>query len=249
MKTHFLVNYYGRWNHARRKAYQRLEDWKRQDKQALLVKEARQVGKTLVEPVCRRQLWDPRRGELLRQQDCQRDGHEGDWCWWPATTSFSAGKNWKAGKTLVFTDEIQEWCQDYSPGSKMLLRRTDWLHSFRLSAGAWGIQYFLLPLVLQEVTLYPLDFWGVLLGKWDRQDWHWKLFLPVWNPAHPVPDYLHEAYGYLYRYLLVGNMPDVVQAVDNNDLLASRNPAENWLCTEMGMAKAVSGYAGAPGTR
>ncbi len=50
---------------------------------------------------------------------------------------------------------------------------------------------------------------------------HWKLFLPV-NPL-PLTMIICTVSGYLLRYLLVGGMPDVVQAFGQQRPLASRN--------------------------
>ncbi len=66
---------------------------------------ARRSGKTtLVRQFAAKTAISPRRGELLRQQDCQRDGHEGDRADDLLLRLSGMAEELEAGKTLVFLD-------------------------------------------------------------------------------------------------------------------------------------------------
>ena len=231
----------------KRKAYQRLEDWKRyKTKQALLVKGARQVGKTTLV----RQFAADNYGILAEvnffdnktaKETVMRAIDADDLL---LRLSVLSGKELEAGKTLVFLDEIQECGADLLTWIKMLLERTD--YDYILSGSLLGLEVSnisSLPVgFLQEVTLYPLDFeefcWASGIGKTALE-----AVSACMESLTPVPDYLHDKLtDTFYRYLLVGGMPDVVQAfVDNNDLLRARNLQRGIVnMYEMDMAKYVS---------
>lgn len=231
----------------KRKAYQRLEDWKRyKTKQALLVKGARQVGKTTLV----RQFAADNYGILAEvnffdnktaKETVMRAIDADDLL---LRLSVLSGKELEAGKTLVFLDEIQECGADLLTWIKMLLERTD--YDYILSGSLLGLEVSnisSLPVgFLQEVTLYPLDFeefcWASGIGKTALE-----AVSACMESLTPVPDYLHDKLtDTFYRYLLVGGMPDVVQAfVDNNDLLRARNLQRGIVnMYKMDMAKYVS---------
>lgn len=231
----------------KRKAYQRLEDWKRyKTKQALLVKGARQVGKTTLvrqfaadnyEILAEVNFFDNKTAKETVMRAIDADDLL-------LRLSVLSGKELEAGKTLVFLDEIQECGADLLTWIKMLLERTD--YDYILSGSLLGLEVSnisSLPVgFLQEVTLYPLDFeefcWASGIGKTVLE-----AVSACMESLTPVPDYLHDKLtDTFYRYLLVGGMPDVVQAfVDNNDLLRARNLQRGIVnMYEMDMAKYVS---------
>ena len=147
----------------KRKAYQRLEDWKRyKTKQALLVKGARQVGKTTLvrqfaadnyEILAEVNFFDNKTAKETVMRAIDADDLL-------LRLSVLSGKELEAGKTLVFLDEIQECGADLLTWIKMLLERTD--YDYILSGSLLGLEVSnisSLPVgFLQEVTLYPLDF-------------------------------------------------------------------------------------------
>ena len=231
----------------KRKAYQRLEDWKRyKTKQTLLVKGARQVGKTTLvrqfaadnyEILAEVNFFDNKTAKETVMRAIDADDLL-------LRLSVLSGKELEAGKTLVFLDEIQECGADLLTWIKMLLERTD--YDYILSGSLLGLEVSnisSLPVgFLQEVTLYPLDFeefcWASGIGKTALE-----AVSACIKSLTPVPDYLHDKLtDTFYRYLLVGGMPDVVQAfVDNNDLLRARNLQRGIVnMYEMDMAKYVS---------
>ena len=231
----------------KRKAYQRLEDWKRyKTKQALLVKGARQVGKTTLvrqfaadnyEILAEVNFFDNKTAKETVMRAIDADDLL-------LRLSVLSGKELEAGKTLVFLDEIQECGADLLTWIKMLLERTD--YDYILSGSLLGLEVSnisSLPVgFLQEVTLYPLDFeefcWASGIGKTALE-----AVSACMESLTPVPDYLHDKLtDTFYRYLLVGGMPDVVQAfVDNNDLLRARNLQRGIVnMYKMDMAKYVS---------
>ena len=130
----------------KRKAYQRLEDWKRyKTKQALLVKGARQVGKTTLV----RQFAADNYGILAEvnffdnktaKETVMRAIDADDLL---LRLSVLSGKELEAGKTLVFLDEIQECGADLLTWIKMLLNGPTTITFFR--ALCWGLRYPIFP--------------------------------------------------------------------------------------------------------
>ena len=124
------------------------------------------------------------------------------------------------GRTLLFLDEIQE-CQDLLTWVKFLSDRSGL--AIVLSGSLLGPDTYVhvrSPPVgfLQKLTMHPLDFeefcWanGMLPEVFDR-------VRASYHRLEPVPDFLHERLMSLfYTYLLIGGMPDAVQAfVDTHD--------------------------------
>ncbi|MEG0504219.1 MAG: DUF4143 domain-containing protein, partial [Raoultibacter sp.] len=140
--------------------------------------------------------------------------------------SVLTGKRLEAGKTLLFLDEIQE-CQDLLTWVKFLAERTDL--DIVLSGSLLGLDAFVnvrsLPVgFLQEYTMYPLDF----------EEFCWASGLPeevfdrvreCFEKKTGMPEFLHDRLmDSFYKYLLVGGMPDAVQAfVASSEIVPVRN--------------------------
>lgn len=127
--------------------------------------------------------------------------------------------------TLLFLDEVQE-CSNILTLVKFLIEETRF--DVILSGSLLGLDSFparSLPVgYLQTIEMFPLDF----------EEFCWARSVPadVISAAknsvakgEPVVDFVHELLiDEFYTYLLVGGMPDAVQAfVDSNDLMKTRN--------------------------
>lgn len=214
-----------------RKVMARLKEWKaNKTHQGLLIMGARQVGKTTVVHEFAKTHYDtileinflenPRAASTIAEATDADD--------LMLRIRALAGVA-QEGSTLIFLDEIQV-CEDILTWIKFLIERNDC--DFILSGsllGVEGLSVRSLPVGFLEVlTMYPMDFeefsWsqGVDKTLWDKVQ-------ECFRRKTSVPDYLHEMLmGLFYKYLLVGGMPDAVQAfVDRNDLQATRQVQRN----------------------
>ena len=127
--------------------------------------------------------------------------------------------------TLLFLDEVQE-CSNILTLVKFLIEETKF--DVILSGSLLGLDSFparSLPVgYLQTIEMFPLDF----------EEFCWARSVPAdvlsaaknsVTKGEPVIDFVHELLtDEFYMYLLVGGMPDAVQAfVDANDLMKTRN--------------------------
>ncbi len=212
----------------RRKAYEKLAEWKAHStKQGLLVMGARQVGKTTLIREFARNNYDVLAEinffdniDAVETINAATDAQD----LFFRITALSKTEI-VLGHTLVFLDEIQE-CGDALTWLKFLEERTDLDYIF--SGSLLGLDAFdtrSLPVgFLQTLTLYPLDFeefcWAAGIGR-DLTDRVRKSFAQ----KSKVPDFLHKTMmDAFYKYLLVGGMPEAVQAyADSDDLQRTRN--------------------------
>lgn len=200
----------------KRKAYERFEFWKRnKSKQALLVTGARQVGKTyLVRELM--QSHYPNSVEInLADDAAARRSFEAatDADDLMLRISVAADAHLVPHETSIFLDEIQE-CPNVMEHIKLLVDRGE--YDFILSGSLLGVKLegadSLPGGYLTQVEMFPLDF----------EEFCWANGLPeaAWDGAckafasrTPVPDFIHEKLLKLFhRYLLVGGMPDAVNA-------------------------------------
>ena len=209
----------------RRKFYDRLVQWKAtKHQECLLVKGARQIGKTfIVEKFGREQyesfiefnfILDPDAGSIfdgsLKAEDLYRK-----------ISAYDATRRLLPGRTLIFLDEIQE-CANARTALKSFAQ--DGRYDVIASGSLLGIKYKnkksrdrhepkSIPVGYErQVTMHSLDFeeflWargvteeaiGVLRGYYERRE--------------VVPDVVNRKYSDMLReYLIVGGMPAVVGA-------------------------------------
>ncbi|MBQ9059302.1 MAG: ATP-binding protein [Atopobiaceae bacterium] len=211
-----------------RKATSRLLQWKRdKTNQALIVTGARQVGKTTLVRNFAKESYSTfaevnfyDNMQAVDTVNSAMDAND-----FLLRISALSRTEFTPGNTLIFLDEVQE-CGDALTWLKFLVERYD--YDFVLSGSLLGLDSFdtrSLPVgFLQEVQMFPLDF----------EEFCWahgvtpSLLEEARNAASAksaIPDYLHalltEAF---YKYLLVGGMPDAVQAfVTSSNLPAVRN--------------------------
>ncbi len=129
------------------------------------------------------------------------------------------------GDTLIFLDEVQE-CPDLLTMVKFLMENAS--YDIILSGSLLGLDAFparSLPVgFLQTIEMFPLDF----------EEFCWARSVPdavlsatrnAFNERIPTPDYIHDLLiDEFYKYLLVGGMPDAVQAfIESDNLIRTRN--------------------------
>ncbi len=199
-----------------RKTLERFKAWKRnKTHQALLVTGARQVGKTyLIEHFLEESypryvkfdLIDQRRVLASFKQAIDADD---------LMLRMSAASNTELvpGQTAIFVDEIQEF-PDIVTHIKYLAQRDDFDFVFSGSLLGTRLENIRsLPVgYVTEVEMFPLDFEEFARAGGVSPD----IFASVaqhFQGRTPVPEFLHERLMHLYRrYLLVGGMPDAVNA-------------------------------------
>ncbi len=211
----------------KRKATSQLEAWKeRSGKHGLLVTGARQVGKTfLLEEFGRQSYSNVVLFDLIRNPDACRSFSQ-------ATSAddlafrieVMADAPLVPGETLVIVDEVQE-CPEMVTYAKYLVGEGTYDYAFSgslLGVLLENIRSFPVGYIT-EVQMFPLDFeeftWACGLSEsvWDE-------LRSAFEAKEPLPDFLHERLLQLFRrYLLVGGMPDAVNAyLETNGIDASR---------------------------
>ena len=207
------------WSMLERKAEQIIADWIRNGKNALLVSGARQVGKTYSIRKCLKELEadyleinlikTPKLIEALANAETVDD----------LKINISASTNYKFtdGKSVIFIDEVQE-CKEIVTKIKFWV--DDGRYRFVLSGSLLGIELNDVRSVpvgyLKEIGMFPLDF---------------EEFLRASGVLEETIDYLKDAFiketavsdvvnekmmNHLYRYLVVGGMPEAVQEYVNS---------------------------------
>lgn len=206
-----------------RKAYDKLLDWKKQNnKKALCVFGARQVGKTTIIREFGKSHYE-NFVEINFILDSQAkmifDGS------FDADTIISnltayVRKPMIPGKTLVLFDEVQE-CPNVRTAIKFLVEdgRFDYIESGSLL----GVKYRNIrsyPVGFEEIyQMYPMDFEEYLLAN-GVQPSTIKGLYDSFRTGKPVSGAVHEIMIKLFRsYAVVGGMPQVVQTyVDTHDI-------------------------------
>lgn len=212
-----------------RKLQETLAEWKRnRTRQALLVSGARQVGKTTaVRAFAKAEYGNLAEvnflGNPVAVETVSRATGAGDLL---MRLSVLSGETIEPGSTLLFLDEVQE-CRDLVTWVKFLAERADL--DIVLSGSLLGVDAFphirSLPVgFLQKTRMYPLDFEEFCRAE-GLPPAAWDLMAGAVAAGDPVPDYLHDRLMELFRlYVLVGGMPDAVQAhVDRSQIGPVRN--------------------------
>lgn len=207
----------------RRKIYNDLSSWKSQkNKKALLVKGARQVGKTTVI-----RDFGKRNYKHFIEINFEKTP--------VAKQAFAGNRNadtiilnlsamgygpFLEGETLVFFDEIQS-CPDARTSIKFLIE--DGRYDYIESGSLLGINYrdvSSYPVGFEhQIDMYPLDFEEFLWANGISEDLIGMLHTN-YQTGISVADFFHERImELLHRYMVVGGMPEVVATfIDNKDL-------------------------------
>ena len=207
------------WSMLERKAERNITDWIRNGKNALLVSGARQVGKTYSIRKCLKELEadyleinlikTPKLIEALANAETVDD----------LKINISASTNYKFtdGKSVIFIDEVQE-CKEIVTKIKFWV--DDGRYRFVLSGSLLGIELNDVRSVpvgyLKEIEMFPLDFEEFLRASGvleETIDYLKNAFVK----ETAVSDVVNEKMmSHLYRYLVVGGMPEAVQEYVNS---------------------------------
>ena len=221
-----------------RTALQKLADWdSNKRKKPLIVWGARQVGKTYLILELFAKKYYPNRYVYV---DCKKEDEIRDFCSGTANAekiieyiSLRKGQQLNEQTLLIF-DEVQEcpnilsslkyFCQDYreipviATGSMVRIKLQRETHK----RGARDNDKFLFPVgKINQMTVYPMTFDEFLMNS------NQMLFDAVRNAyerRQPLERQIHElAMEHVYKYLLMGGMPEAVEAyINGGSLLESR---------------------------
>lgn len=207
----------------KRKAYDRLLEWKKQDnKKALCIIGARQIGKTtLVREFAKENYENFIEINFYEEPDAVKI-FSGNLDAETIITNLTAytRKPMEPHKTLVLFDEIQKF-PNIRTAMKFLVAdgRFDYIESGSL-LGVNFKEVVSFPVGFEEVyRMYPMDFEEFLWANGVQEstiDYLSKAF----DTLVPVSDSVHDTMNKLfYTYMVVGGMPEAVQTyVDTHDI-------------------------------
>lgn len=218
-----------------RLALQQLTDWNNNKrKKPLIIWGARQVGKTyLAEELFAKKYYK----NSYIYVDFKKEDEIRNFCAETANAekiieyiSLRKGKP-ISEKTLLIFDEIQEcpniisslkyFCQDFreipviATGSMVRIK----LQRETYKRGSGEKEKFLFPVgKINQITVYPMTFDEFLMNS---NKMLYEAVRKAYEEKRPLEKQIHElAMEQVYRYLLVGGMPEAVEAyIDGNDLL------------------------------
>jgi len=228
-----------------RKIMARLGEWKKSgSKAALLVKGARQVGKT----TSIREFGKSYRNYVeinFERTPSARKAFDGDLDARTVILNLSAQGYgpFEEGETLVFFDEVQS-CPNARAAIKFLVE--DGRFDFIESGSLLGINYRDVPSYPvgfeEQVDMFPLDFEEFLWANGVSRDVV-SLLRDSYENLRPVPGAAHESVFDLYRkHMIVGGMPSAVTAFLENDDLSRTIRVQNMLLANY--RDDISKYAG-----
>ena len=221
-----------------RMALQKLIDWNQNKRRKpLIVWGARQVGKTyLVEELFAKNYYQNNYIYI----DCKKENEICDFCSKTANAekiieyiSLRKGKMINA-KTLLIFDEVQEcpniisslkyFCQDYrdipviATGSMVRIK----LQRETRKRGSGVNNKFLFPVgKINQITIYPMTFDEFLMNS---NQMLYNTVKTSYDKKVPLDKHIHElVMDQVYKYLLIGGMPEAVDAyIDGASLLEVR---------------------------
>ncbi len=221
-----------------RSAMQKLIDWKCHPKRKpLIVWGARQVGKTYLVRTLFAEKYYP--GSYL-YIDCKIEDEITDFCQKTANAakiieyiSLFKGRPIHENTLLIF-DEVQEcpnilsalkyFCQDFPQipvivtGSMVRIK----IQRETRKRGVSENSKFLFPVgKINQLTIYPLTFDEFLLNS---NKMLYETVRTAYQNRQPLSEQIHQlALDQVYRYLLIGGMPEVVDSyIENGNLLEAR---------------------------
>lgn len=215
----------------RRKAYNQLLDWKKSHKnKCLMVKGARQVGKTyLIRSFAQKEYESYVEINFIKQPELKAifAGELSAKEIYKRMSSLIDGVNLVPGNTLIFLDEIQN-CGNARTSIKFLAE--DGRYDVITSGSLLGLTYaengdkeaeepVSVPTGYEDfMTLYSLDFEEFLWAEGYSED-AISTLRDYYDAKEKVPDVINQKYEQLFReYIVVGGMPDaVVEYCENHD--------------------------------
>ena len=205
----------------KRKIIRELTKWKKEaTNKALLIKGARQVGKTTIVRQFAKENYKNFIEINFEQMPLAKQAFDGNLDARSILINLSAMGYGplEPGKTLIFFDEIQS-CPNARTAIKFLVE--DGQYDYIESGSLLGINYkdvSSYPVGFEhELCMYPLDFeeflWACNIGEEVIE-----MLRNCYTNLCPVPDFLHQQIMERYRqYLIVGGMPEVVATYLSNE--------------------------------
>ncbi len=219
-------------------ALQKLIDWNNNKrKKPLIVWGARQVGKTyLVQEIFAKTYYK----DNYIYVDCKKEDDIREFCSCTANAekiieyiSLSKGKR-ITEKTLLIFDEVQEcpniisslkyFCQDFrdmpviATGSMVRIKIQRETHK----RGSRNSDKFLFPVgKINQMSIYPMTFDEFLMNS---NKMLYNAIKDAYNNKRPLNNNVHElTIDQVYKYLLVGGMPEAVETyIDDDNLYEAR---------------------------
>ena len=230
----------------KRKILSQLEEWKRgTQNKALLIKGARQVGKTTIVRQFAKANYKNFVEINFEQKPLAKQAFDGNLDARTVLINLSAMGfgPLEPGKTLIFFDEIQS-CPKARTAIKFLVE--DGQYDYIESGSLLGINYkdvSSYPVGFEhELDMYPLDFEEFLWACNVSQDVVGRL-RECYENVCSVPDFLHDQIMERYRqYLIVGGMPEVVATFLSNEDFKKTVTNQKDILT--GYRNDISKYAG-----
>lgn len=207
----------------KRKAYDKLLEWKSQNKKkALCIIGARQIGKTTLIREFGRQHYENFIEVNFVTDEGAADIFAGSLDADTIITNLTAyvRRPMEPGKTLVLFDEVQR-CPDVRTAIKFLVEdgRFDYIESGSL-LGVKHKEVKSYPVGFEEIyRMYPMDFEEYLWAN-GVQTSTIEYLQKCFDGKTPVSQSIHNTMNKLfYSYIVVGGMPQVVQTyVDTHDI-------------------------------
>lgn len=216
----------------RRKAQDAFRSWlEHGQRKALLVKGARQVGKSyLAGAFARESFENVVEFDLLENARARESfGNAVSAEDLFMRISVEADSPLVPGRTAILIDEVQE-CPNVVTLAKYLVQRDD--YRYILTGSLLGVKLGNIDSVpvgyVTQVEMFPLDFeefcWAAGVG-----DAAFALARESLSSLDPLPDYLYDRLLDLFhRYLIVGGMPDAVNVfLETNNIDEVRNVHAN----------------------
>lgn len=219
-------------------ALQKMIDWNNNKrKKPLIVWGARQVGKTyLVQKIFAETYYK----NNYIYVDCKKEDEIREFCSQTANAekiieyiSLRKGKQ-ISEKVLLIFDEVQEcpniisalkyFCQDFreipviATGSMVRIKLQRETHK----RGAKGNDKFLFPVgKINQMTIYPMTFDEFLMNS---NEMLYNTIKKAYRNRQALDDQIHKlVMEQVYKYLLIGGMPEAVEAyIDDGNLLEAR---------------------------
>lgn len=230
----------------KRKIINKLVEWKNDcSNKALLIKGARQVGKTTIIRQFAQANYENFIEINFEQMPTAKQAFDGNLDARTILINLSAMGFGPLvpGKTLIFFDEIQS-CPKARTAIKFLVE--DGQYDYIESGSLLGINYkevSSFPVGFEhELDMYPLDFEEFLWACNISEDVI-SMLKDCYEQLRPIPDFLHKQIMERYRqYLIVGGMPEVVMTyLENEDFTKTINNQKDILS---GYRNDISKYAG-----
>lgn len=205
-----------------RKAETEIKDWIQNEKKALLVTGARQIGKTYLIRECIKSSGLPyvefnfvEQPELIPLFETSSSTQE-----LLLRMSVVSGKSFEAGRTIFFFDEVQE-CKEIVTRIKFLVDEGN--YRYIMSGSLLGVELNDLRSApvgyMRILDMYPLDF-GEFINAVGVQESTVALLKDCFENRRGVDTIVHEKMlNIFYLYLIIGGMPEAVDVyLKTNDL-------------------------------